>query len=696
MLQSKYYMKKLYFFTCIALLYAAQIHSQALSVTATPVTSTICANNSTGITANPSPVGYSLSSITYAPYASPGPGATTILADAGAAPSTAPTAPILAAPNYLDDGRWDNISLPFTFNYYGVDYSSVTISTNGWIAMGPSTTTVSGYNVTLPNAAAPNAAIYAAAADLDLRNPGGGTLEYFDAGSFPNRYFVVLWTNVKFNGTPGTVSVEIILRETTNEIEIHTISCSNTTKGKTQGIENATGTVGTVATGRNNSLTWTGMPNAYKFAPDQFTYAWSPATGLNMTTGKTVTATLAATQTYNVIATRVSDNATANSNVTVTVNAASFTLANTPVAGGSPICQNISVGAGSTDYRDGNCNLIATILPSGANPLNNSVFTCVRVDTGATKKGTATDLYAARSYDMEPIANASTATATVTLYYLQSEFNKYNLRASDSGQAALPTGPADVTGIGNLIVRQFHGTGTKPGAYTAGTFDDLSSATAGSSITWNATRSWWEVKVPVNGFSGFYLTSKKISMLPIRLEYFKGSRMPVGNLLDWKVNCTSTEAKFEVQRSNDGRNFTSISNITASQLRCLQAFTITDTHPLSGLNYYRINMIDVDGKSAYSGVVAILNKESGFDIVNVVPTLIHKETVMLNLTAIQKTDVVIAVTDIAGKLIYKETKTLNTGINSIPMNFENLAAGTYQITGYTSSGKSRTVRFVKE
>ena len=687
-------MKKLYFLTGMALICVSNIFAQAFTVTATPVTSTICSNNSTDITANVSPVGYGLTAIPINLVPSPGPGATTILGDAG----------VIGLPitsGNLNDGRWDNIPLPFNFNYYGVDYSVINICTNGWIAMGSTSTTSTAFNVMLPSTAAPNASICAVASDLNLTTSTGGTLEYFDDGSFPNRKFYVLWTNAKFfGGGSTTVTVEIILKETSNEIEIHTSSCNNTTNNKTQGIENTAGTVGVPVPGRNFVTSWatTGIPNAYKFTPDQFTYAWSPATGLNLTTGKTVNAKLAATQTYNVVATRVSDNVTSNSNVTVTVNPSSFTLANTPVAGGnSPVCQNISLNAtGSTDYRDaGTCNLIATILPSGANPLDNSVMTCVRVDTGATKKGTS-DFYGARTYDMEPISNAAIATATVTLYYLQSEFNKFNVHAVDSGQTTLPTGPADATGIGNLIIRQFHGTGTKPGAYTTGTFDDLSTALAGSSVIWNSTRSWWEVKMPVNGFSGFYLTSKKSPPVPIRLEYLNGSKNGNNNLLEWKVNCTSTEAKFEIERSADGRNFTSINSFTASQVRCLQAFNFTDTHVLSGLNYYRINMIDVDGKSSYSAVVVLLNKESGFDIVNIVPTVIHKETATINFNAVKKTEVTIVITDIAGKVIRKKTTGLSAGNNTIALNVDNIAAGTYQVTGYTSTGKSRTVRFVKQ
>ncbi len=683
-------MKKFTLLLGVALLYTCSVFSQALTVTATPVNSTVCAGNSTAITANTTPVGYALSAISYNQIPSPGPGATNYLADAGVALVT-PTQGV-----NLDDCRWDNISLPFTFNFYGVDYTSINISSNGWVAMGSTTPSVTtGFNVALANTGLPNSVIHLVTADLDLRTASGGTLEYFEDGSFPNRTFVILYTNAKFLSATGTVTVEAILKEGSNEVEIHTTSCTNTTKNKAQGVENATGTLATVATGRNNTTTWTGTPNAFKFTPDQFTYAWSPSATLSSATGKTVTATPTGNTTYTVTSTRVSDNATATSTVTININPASYTLASTPAPGGNVIFQNTNVLAGGTDFRDGNCNLIARVVPAGASPVSNLIRTAVRLDTGATKKGTA-DLYAARNYDIEPQINPSTSTANVTLYFLQSEFDKFNLRATDSGHNKLPTGPGDATGISNLIIRQFHGTGTLPANYTSGLHDDFNTPAAGFSVVWNASRNWWEITVPVNGFSGFYLTSKKSAPVPIKLEYFKGSHTGNNNLLDWKVNCTSTEAKFDIERSLDARNFTSIYNFTAPQVRCLQPFDYTDTKPASGINYYRIKMTDVDGKASYSAVVALLNKETGFELVSMQPTLVKDGTAALMVTAAQKTNVQIVITDVAGKKVQAMNQTLNNGSATIMMNVEKLSPGTYQVTGYTVNGRSRTIRFVKQ
>jgi hypothetical protein len=134
-----------------------------------------------------------------------------------------------------------------------------------------------------------------------------------------------------------------------------------------------------------------------------------------------------------------------------------------------------------------NCNLIAHILPSGINPVSNSINTVLTIDNAASKRGTA-DLYLSRKYDIEPIVSPATSTATISLYCLQSEFNDFNSRAIDSGHTLLPTGPLDAAGIGNLVLRQFHGTGTNPGNYTGST-QDFTTAVSGCTVNWNASYS---------------------------------------------------------------------------------------------------------------------------------------------------------------------------------------------------------------
>jgi hypothetical protein len=654
-----------------------------LTVTGFANNSTVCSGNSTQITASATPVGYTVSAIPNALIADYG---IDILADAGVAVTSFTV-------GNLNDCRWDNIPIPFTFTYYGNPYTTVNISSNGWVGMGNSNTTTTGLGFVLPSASAPNNVIHGVTANLTLA--ASGKLEYYTDGSAPNRTFVISYQAVPFFSGGGNTTFQIHLKETSNIVEIHTTVCGNTTLAKAQGVENATGTIAAVVTGRNNTTNWsgTGFTNGYQFTPDVINFAWSPSSSLSSPTGSVVTATPTNTTIYTINATNANNGATGSTTVTVTVDAASFTLAGTP--GGASVCQNISVGAGATNYRDAsNCNMIAAVTPAGSSPVTNSINTCTKVDLNATKRGTS-DLYAARKYDIEPLINPTTSTANIKLFFLQSEFTEFNTRATDSGHKALPTGPLDATGISNIVLRQFHGTGTNPTNYT-GSYVDFSNPSPGFSTVWNATQSWWEITVPVNGFSGFYLTSIKTSPLSIKLTYFKGTQIDKKHLLSWQVTCTSDEAKFELQRSTDGTNYAPINVFTASKARCASAFDFTDINPAPGNNYYRLKMIDVDGKINYSNVVVLTQKTAHFDLVALNPNVVRNQAAILKINTPVKEIVTIVLSDFSGRFIQNQAVSLQAGLNQIPVQAIGLPAGIYNVTIYSNNDKPISLKLVKQ
>lgn len=186
------------------------------------------------------------------------------------------------------------------------------------------------------------------------------------------------------------------------------------------------------------------------------------------------------------------------------------------------------------------------------------------------------------------------------------------------------------------------------------------------------------------------------SLLPITMEYLKGSSSPGKNYLNWKATCTSTKAAFEIQRSVDGIHFRSIGNTEGDYLRCQQPFDFTDNNPFTGINYYRIKMIDIDGKASYSTIIALLNKKSGFEIVNLLPNPVTNGKAILNITSAQKQQMNIMVTDALGRSVYAVSQTAIAGATQVEMNFSNLSTGVYTITINTGEGERKLTRFVKE
>ncbi|MBS1566456.1 MAG: VCBS repeat-containing protein, partial [Bacteroidetes bacterium] len=145
----------------------------------------------------------------------------------------------------------------------------------------------------------------------------------------------------------------------------------------------------------------------------------------------------------------------------------------------------------------------AAVKPSGASPVTGPVSNTVTLDsTVQTLNGSP---YVQRHYDIIPSNNPTTATATVTLYFTQQDFDNYN--AAPGHGADLPKNATDAAGKANLRVYQYHGFSVngQPGSY-GGTAVEINPDD--NNIVWNATAGWWEVTFDVNGFSGFFVASQ--------------------------------------------------------------------------------------------------------------------------------------------------------------------------------------------
>lgn len=365
----------------------------------------------------------------------------------------------------------------------------------------------------------------------------------------------------------------------------------------------------------------------------------------------------------------------------------------TPVGSSATvICNNADV-TNSATFTDANCGVIAKVEPSGASDVSGLVSTCVRIQpTVPVVNGKP---YVQRYFDINPSTNASTVTATITLYFRDQDFVNYN--ANRGSNPPLPTlaggGNADPA-KSNLFVTQQHGTSPTglPGTYSGTTVvinpDD-------SRIVWNASLSAWEVTFDIVGFSGFFVHSGSTA-LPIVMEYFNGEKAGSVNKLNWKASCTSTSVRFEVERSQNGTNFSNIGGINATQAQCASPFYFTDNHPLPGVNYYRLKMIEIDGGVSYSKIVALYNNANRIEIVSLTPTLVNAGRAMLTISSAKDSKIELMVTDVQGRLVQKVSANLQSGSNNLKLDFSKLSSGTYNISGQTNEGKTRTIRFVKQ
>jgi Secretion system C-terminal sorting domain len=115
--------------------------------------------------------------------------------------------------------------------------------------------------------------------------------------------------------------------------------------------------------------------------------------------------------------------------------------------------------------------------------------------------------------------------------------------------------------------------------------------------------SGWEIfyNQPMDGD----VTLRFNELLPVELLSFKAANKGASNLLTWETASEITNKGFEVQRKNEQGDWTTLGFVKGNGVASV--YNYTDIDPLS-ISYYRLNQIDLDGKSELSNVVSVIKQ----------------------------------------------------------------------------------------
>ncbi len=160
-------------------------------------------------------------------------------------------------------------------------------------------------------------------------------------------------------------------------------------------------------------------------------------------------------------------------------------------------------------------------------------------------------------------------------------------------------------------------------------------------------------------------------VLPVTLISFEGKLYNQSTLLQWYATQETTFKKYVIERSTDGNNFNEIDEVTGQNLA---HYTYEDAKlPYSAVVYYRIKMVDIDGKFTYSKIIAILLDRTVISA-SIFPNpatnnirILLSENLLLNSTLV--------ITDAVGKMVKIET--INASTSLINSNISTLSSGRY-------------------
>lgn len=181
----------------------------------------------------------------------------------------------------------------------------------------------------------------------------------------------------------------------------------------------------------------------------------------------------------------------------------------------------------------------------------------------------------------------------------------------------------------------------------------------------------------VNHFSEFII-HEPTGVLPIELLYFTGKLMNEKTILNWETVFEENVNGFEIERSNDTKEWKKLGFITANN--SASNYEFWDNQPLNGVNYYRLKSLDLDGTYEYSNIVIITLDRKENIIGDVSPNPISRgNEFILPVNIIQDMDVKIQITNQLGQIIFLEDKNISKGINELSFDTDHYSNGFYTI-----------------
>jgi hypothetical protein len=176
-------------------------------------------------------------------------------------------------------------------------------------------------------------------------------------------------------------------------------------------------------------------------------------------------------------------------------------------------------------------------------------------------------------------------------------------------------------------------------------------------------------------------------VLPVELLRFHGHSEGDANILEWATATEQNSDVFIVERADDGEHFGPMAVVNgAGNSTAVLEYSVNDPSPVTGMNYYRLRNVDLDGAEEVSEVVAIEF------IPKNIPQLFPNPgsgTVNYRLPEGVRTPSRLELRDLSGRLVRSIVVTSLTGT----LDLSGLAPGTYSVA-LPASGEGRAARFV--
>jgi uncharacterized repeat protein (TIGR01451 family) len=204
------------------------------------------------------------------------------------------------------------------------------------------------------------------------------------------------------------------------------------------------------------------------------------------------------------------------------------------------------------------------------------------------------------------------------------------------------------------------------------------STVAANDVIHNTASIYFDFNLPVLTNDASTEVRDDLTVLPVVLVEFSGRMNGRKADLSWKTEDAASLQKFEVQRSLNGRDYTTIGILSSTGPASSYGFSDDLSQISAPVVYYRLKMMELDGKTSFSPVLVFREKGVGSQLL-VYPNPV-KGSAFISFMSPVKARIELQLTDAAGRLVLRRNCDVEKGNNILSLSgLERFVPGTYTV-----------------
>jgi hypothetical protein len=189
------------------------------------------------------------------------------------------------------------------------------------------------------------------------------------------------------------------------------------------------------------------------------------------------------------------------------------------------------------------------------------------------------------------------------------------------------------------------------------------------------------------------------SSLPVKLKNFNGVLKANIATLNWETEYEENFDYYEVERSVSPSQFKTIARKNANgSTNKTSYYQLADdlSNESSKVFYYRLKMVDKDGRFEYSNVIMLRSDNKQIKNLILTPNPVQGSTANVRIETTAAGNIMLRILDAGGKVIMQQWNKVSVGVNAVQIhNMDQLNPGVYMIQMIAGNGDVSLIKFSK-